>query len=672
MNPEDLNQEPELEQAQPLPQTEVKEEQAPQTPVTEDAPAATAEKEVAEELPKETPEAEAEPQAEEQTNEEPAAEEAVEEPTNEEAAEEPTNEEAAADDAPDYSNMGEEELLEQLKDVIEHKADDMRRNVEIIQGRLWKFINAAQQQAREAFAQTAEEGKEFVREASNTELRLKDLMQKYKAIREEERKKQEQERAENLRLKLEIIEKMKELAETEGDALGKLDTYKQLQQQWKQIGPVPIERQSELWTNFNHYQECFYDQVKMSHELRDYDFRKNLELKTQLIEAAGKLAENPDIIAAARQLQQLHDQWKQIGPVAREMREDIWNKFKEITATINRRHQAYFDELHKKEEENFHKKEQLCQRVELIDIEGIDSVQRWLELTEQVQTIQQEWKTIGFASRKLNDQIYDRFRAACNRFFEAKNAALNEQRKENAERVGMKRKLIAQVESLLGNDNWKLATERIIELQNQWKEIGSVGRQRNEELWRKFRAACDRFFEAKKAYFDQQRAQHKERIAEEQENLKIKEEIIAKIEALDPNDKENVKVLRALIAEYNAAGRVPYAKKDELYKRFRAAVDKQFDAMHLDAAQRRLDNFREDLDKLEERGENALAEERRKLVRIYENIKQEIMTAENNIGFFARSKAEALLKEANRKIESLQKELKVIEEKIQIIDKKMQ
>ncbi len=572
----------------------------------------------------------------------------------------------------DFNDMSEEQLIEQLRDVIEHKSDDMRRKVEALQGRLWKLINAAQEKARELFAQTAQEGQEFVREASQTEIQLRELLQKYKAIREEERKKLEEERAQNLERKLAIIEQMKQLAETEGDALSKLDIYKQLQQEWKQIGPVPAERQSELWTNFNHYQECFYDQVKMSHELRDYDFRKNLELKNELIEAARKLAENPDILSAARQLQQLHDQWKQIGPVAREIREDIWNQFKEITASINRRHQAYFDELHKKEEENFRLKEQLCQRVELIDIENIESVQRWLELTEEVQSIQQEWKTIGFASRKLNDQIYDRFRAACNRFFDAKNAALNEQRKENAEKVGMKRKLIAQVESLMSNDNWKLATERVLDLQRQWKEIGSVGRQRNEELWQRFRGACDKFFAAKKEYFDQQRSQHRERLAEEQENLKIKEEIIAKIEALDPADKENVKVLRALIAEYNAAGRVPYSKKDALYQSFRTAVDKQFDAMHLDASQRRIDSFREDLDKIEEKGENALEDEKRKLQRIYENIKQEIMTAENNIGFFARSKAENLLKEANRKIASLKNELRVIEEKINIIDSKLQ
>ncbi|MBQ9440753.1 MAG: DUF349 domain-containing protein [Paludibacteraceae bacterium] len=623
--------------------------------------------------PTPAPEAQTEPEPElnesdEQKVEEtaPAEEQTVETVEEVEPAKEQKTEE------PDFNSMDEEQLLEQLRDVIEHKSDDMRRYVEIIQGRLWKLINAAQEEAHRAFEAAAQEGEEFKREASATEIKLKELLQKYKSIREEERKKIEQERAENLAHKLQIIDKMKELSETEGDALSKLDTYKELQQEWKKIGPVPAERQNELWTSFNHYQERFYDQVKMSHELRDYDFRKNYELKQELIEAAKKLADNPDIISAARALQQLHDQWKQIGPVAREVREDIWNQFKEVTAIINRKHQAYFDELHKNEEENFRKKEQLCQRVELIDIENVTSVSQWLELTEQVQAIQQEWKTIGYASRKLNDQIFDRFRAACNRFFDAKNAALNEQRKENNERISMKKKLIAQVEGLLNNENWKLATERVIELQNQWKEIGSVGRQRNEELWQKFRAACDKFFEAKKQYFDEQRAHYRERHAEEADNLTIKEGIIERIDALDPAEKDGIKTLRSLIAEYNAAGRVPYNKKDDLYKRFREAVDKQFDAMHVDASQRRLDNYREDLDKIEERGENALADEKRKLTRIYENIKQEIKTAENNIGFFSRSKADQLLKEASRKIDSLQKELKVIEEKLRLIDDKLQ
>ena len=671
-----MNLEQAPEQVQPTPAAEAATEPASDTAAqpqqTEQAPDAPAD---AEPVKKNEAEPEVTAELSEQGNAKEKADvtpEGQPEPEPENAIPESEGIEKNKADEVDYNELGENELLEHLQDVIAHKADDMRRHVEIIQARLWKLINSAREDARKAFEESAQDGEEYKPEPSSTESKLKELLQKYKSIREEERKKIDQERAENLAKKLNIIDKMKELSETEGDALGKLDTYKELQQEWKKIGPVPAERQNELWTSFNHYQERFYDQVKMSHELRDYDFRKNLEIKEGLIESARSLADNPDIIAAARALQQLHDQWKQTGPVAREVREDIWNRFKEVTAVINRRHQAYFDELHKTEEENFRKKEQLCQRIELIDIENVESVSRWLELTEQVQAIQQEWKTIGFASRKLNDQIYDRFRAACNRFFDAKNAALNEQRKENSERVSMKKKLIAQVESLLDNENWKLATERVIELQSQWKEIGSVGRQRNEELWQKFRAACDKFFEAKKQYFDEQRAHSKERLEEEKANLKIKEEIIAKIASLDADDKESVQTLRALIAEYNAAGRVPYEQKDEIYKRFRKEVNRQFDAMHLDASQRRLDNYREDLNKIEERGGNALEDEKRKLTRIRENIKQEILTAENNIGFFARSKAESLLKEASRKIESLQKELKVIEEKLQLIEDKMQ
>ena len=427
---------------------------------------------------------------------------------------------------------------------------------------------------------------------------------------------------------------------------------------------MPADKANELWRNYQLYVEQFYDMLRLNSEAREYDFKKNLELKTALCEAAEKLADEEDIISAFHQLQKLHQEYREIGPVAKEQREEIWARFKAASSIINKRHQQHFEGVRAKEEDNLARKTVLCEKVEAIAAEENKGSGDWEKHTKQIIDIQAEWKTIGFAPQKMNVKIFERFRAACDDFFGRKAAyfkGLKDTFKENADK---KRALIEKAKALQDSTDWKSTGDKFIALQKEWKTIGMVPKKLGDQLWEEFLSACNAFFEARNAAGAGQRG-------EERENLEKKQGIIEQLKALAAEAGEGTAdKVQKLVEEYNAIGHVPYKEKDKLYKEFHAVLDKLYKDLNISIAKRRLNNFKQNLKQVAERGENALDNERTRLFRQYENLKQEIQTYENNLGFLNASskKGNTLIDEMNRKVEKLKDDMNLIREKIKAID----
>ncbi|MBQ6055094.1 MAG: DUF349 domain-containing protein, partial [Prevotella sp.] len=440
--------------------------------------------------------------------------------------------------------------------------------------------------------------------------------------------------------------------------------FKALQEQWREIKNVPADKANELWRNYQLYVEQFYDMLRLNSEAREYDFKKNLELKTALCEAAEKLADEEDVISAFHQLQKLHQEYREIGPVAKEQREEIWNRFKAASSVINKRHQQHFEGVRAKEEDNLARKTVLCEKVEAIAAEENKGSGDWEKHTKQIIDIQTEWKTIGFAPQKMNVKIFERFRAACDDFFGRKAAyfkGLKETFKENAEK---KRALIEKAKELQSSTEWKSTSDKFIALQKEWKTIGMVPKKLGDQLWEEFLAACNTFFEARNAAGAGARG-------EERENLEKKLDIIEQLKALATETGEEVaEKVQKLVDEYNAVGHVPYKEKDKLYKEYHAVLDKLYKDLNISVAKRKLNNFKQNLKSVAERGENALDNERTRLFRQYENLKSEIQTYENNLGFLNASskKGNSLIDEMNRKVQKLKDDMNLIREKIKAID----
>ncbi|MCH5310286.1 MAG: DUF349 domain-containing protein [Prevotella sp.] len=477
-------------------------------------------------------------------------------------------------------------------------------------------------------------------------------------------KEQEAEKQENLAKKLSIIEKIKNMLTSPEDANKSYQEFKTLQQQWREIKSVPAEKASELWRNYQLYVEQFYDLLKLNSEAREYDFKKNLELKTKLCEAAEKLAEEEDVVSAFHQLQKLHQEYREIGPVSKELREEIWNRFKTASTVINKRHQQHFEGMRAKEEENLARKTALCEKVEAIAAKENKGSGDWDKHTKEIIEVQAEWKTIGFAPQKMNVKIFERFRAACDDFFGRKAEYfknMKEAFKENAEK---KRALIEKAKALQDSTDWKSTGDKLIALQKEWKTIGMVPKKVGDQLWEEFLGACNKFFEARNAAGAGQRS-------EEYSNLGKKREIIEKLKALseEAGDKLQEKVQK-LVEEYNAIGHVPFKEKDNIYKEYHAVLDKLYKDLNISAASRALQNFKQSLKQVAERSENALDNERARLFRQYEAIKQEVQTYENNLGFLNASskKGNSLIDEMNRKVQKLKDEMNLVREKIKAID----
>lgn len=475
---------------------------------------------------------------------------------------------------------------------------------------------------------------------------------------------QEAEKQANLEKKLEIIEKIKAMATSPDEANKSYNEFKELQQQWKDIKNVPADRASELWRNYQLYVEQFYDLLKLNSEAREYDFKKNLETKTKLCEAAEKLADEEDVISAFHQLQELHQQYRETGPVAKELREQIWTRFKAASTVINKRHQQHFEDLRSKEEENLTLKTALCEKVEEISKQENKTASDWEKRSKEIIDIQNQWKTIGFAPQKMNVKIFERFRAACDDFFGRKSEFFKEMKQAYAANIEKKKALVEKAQALADSTDWKVTSDKLINLQKEWKTIGVVSKKIGDQLWHDFLNACNKFFEARNAANAGARN-------EERENLEKKRSIIEQIKALvaDAANATREKV-QALTDEYNKVGHVPYKEKDALYAAYHEALDAIYKELNISNKRRRLDDFKSNIRNMAKRGEDAIDNERGRLTRRFEQLKQEIQTYENNLGFLNASskKGNSLIDEMNRKVQKLRDDLELVRQKIKAID----
>lgn len=475
---------------------------------------------------------------------------------------------------------------------------------------------------------------------------------------------QEKEKQENLKKKLDIIEKIKAMVTSPEEANKSYQDFKKLQQEWKEIKLVPAEKANELWRNYQLYVEQYYDLLKLNSEAREYDFKKNLEIKTKICEAAEKLGTEEDVISAFHQLQKLHQEFRETGPVAKELREEVWARFKAATTIINKRHQQHFESLRAKEEDNLTKKTALCEKIEEIAKEEIKTAGEWEKKTKDIIAIQAEWKTIGFAPQKMNVKIFERFRAACDDFFSKKAEFFKNMKQQFAENADKKRALIEQAKALQDSTEWKSTSDKLIALQKEWKTIGMVPKKLGDKLWNEFLTACNHFFEARNSANAGTRN-------EERTNLEKKRGIIEQLKALAENAGDNIQdKVRELIDEYNAVGHVPFKEKDKLYKEYHDILDKLYKELNISTARRRLDKFKNNLKNVAEKGADALDNERARLMRRYEAIKQEVQTYENNLGFLNASskKGNSLIDEMNRKVQKLKDDMNLVREKIKAID----
>lgn len=577
------------------------------------------------------------------------------------------NSEPAAEQAEEQTRVVYEtkaDVLHRLQDIAHGEEVPQKDEVEYLKSSFYKLHVAEREAKLKAYLDAGGDPEQYQYTPDEQEEAFKAEMGIIKEKRAKVFKEQEAEKQENLTKKLAIIDRIKAMVTTPDEANKNYKEFKALQEQWREIKNVPADKANELWRNYQLYVEQFYDMLRLNSEAREYDFKKNLELKTALCEAAEKLADEEDVISAFHQLQKLHQEYREIGPVAKEQREEIWNRFKAASSVINKRHQQHFEGVRAKEEDNLARKTVLCEKVEAIAAEENKGSGDWEKHTKQIIDIQTEWKTIGFAPQKMNVKIFERFRAACDDFFGRKAAyfkGLKETFKENAEK---KRALIEKAKELQSSTEWKSTSDKFIALQKEWKTIGMVPKKLGDQLWEEFLAACNTFFEARNAAGAGARG-------EERENLEKKLGIIEQLKALATETGEEVaEKVQKLVDEYNAVGHVPYKEKDKLYKEYHAVLDKLYKDLNISVAKRKLNNFKQNLKSVAERGENALDNERTRLFRQYENLKSEIQTYENNLGFLNASskKGNSLIDEMNRKVQKLKDDMNLIREKIKAID----
>lgn len=627
---------------------------------------------VEEEVPAvEEPKEEAQPEEEAPVVEEevPAVEEEPESSDNSEVSEEPEQTEASEESEESQIPLmrTKEEVLARAQEIAEQNEGGSKQELELLKQLYYKYHRADMVAAMQAWVDKGGAAEDYQPEPDPTEEQFKATMQRIRQRRAEMQAEQEQQRTENLAKKQAVIDKIKQLATTPEEAGKSYDAFKELQAEWREIGPVPAENVSEIWKNYQLYVEQFYDMLKLNIQFREYDFRKNLEAKTLLCEQAEKLADEKDVVAAINRLQTLHQEWKEIGPVAKELREEIWNRFKEASTVIRKRHQEFFEARKAKEEENLTKKTELCEQVEAVSTEGLKTFADWDAKTKEIIDLQAIWKAIGFAPQKVNTQIFERFRAACDKFFGEKAAYFKSVKEELNQNLQKKRALVEQAEALKESTDWKQTGDALIELQKQWKSIGAVPRKVSDELWKRFVGACDHFFEAKSQATAGQRE-------EEKENLAKKKDIIERLRALAEEGAEaTAQKVHELQAEWANVGFVPIRDKDKVYKQYREVVDTLYKKLNLSQAERRLSSFRTTLKVSAEAGANTLARERDRLARAYEIMKGELQTYENNIGFLSASskKGSTLVQEIEKKVEKLKDELNLLKEKIKAVEAEM-
>jgi len=556
------------------------------------------------------------------------------------------------------------EILERVREIAHGDEAPQKDEVDYLKTAFYKLHIAEREAKLKAYIDGGGDPEQYQITPDEAEEAFKAEMGIIKEKRAKIFKEQEAEKQENLTKKLAIIDKIKTMITTPEEANKSYKEFQTLQQQWREIRNVPAEKANELWRNYQLYVEQFYDMLRLNSEARELDFKKNLEAKTRLCEIAEKLADEEDVISAFHQLQKLHQEYREIGPVAKEQREEIWNRFKAASTVINKRHQQHFEGIRAKEEDNLVRKTALCEQVEAIAAAENKGSGDWEKHTKQIIDLQTEWKTIGFAPQKMNVKIFERFRAACDDFFGRKAEyfrTLKDTFKENADK---KRALIEKAKALQDSTEWKSTGDKFIALQKEWKTIGMVPKKLGDQLWEEFLGACNKFFEARKAAGA---GQH----SEEYGNLSKKREVIEKLKAVAEEAGENIQEkVQQLVEEYNAIGHVPFKEKDKVYEEYHAVLDKLYKDLNISVAKRRLSNFKQNLKQVAERGENALDNERARLFRQYEQLKQEVQTYENNLGFLNASskKGNSLIDEMNRKVQKLKDDMNLVREKIKAID----
>lgn len=567
-----------------------------------------------------------------------------------------------ADLADSISDKTKGELLEMLAQIIaERPVQDIRREVEAIKIAFYKRHRAEVDALRKAFAAEHGEDAEFSMEPDVYESRLKDLLRTYRTKRDEFAAVAEKAKEENYKIKLEIIEELKNLVKNEETLNNTFAKFRELQARWKETGPVPQQYVKDLWETYNLHVENFYDFVKINKELRDLDWKKNLELKTALCEQAERLAEEPSVVEAFRKLQKLHDDWREIGPVASEYKEALWERFKEASSKINRSHQEFFERLKAEQSNNLERKTALCEQVEALAADSLSSHKAWNRASEKLLEIQKEWKTIGFAPKKDNTKVYERFRAACDAFFARKREFYSEVKDDMEKNLRLKEEICEAAEKLQDSEEWKAATDELLALQARWKEIGAVSRRHSDAIWKRFRAACDKFFERKSAHFASVENEYAE-------NLRKKSELIEQMLVADIKEGGH-DMIKEFQRRWSEIGYVPIKHKDELQKRYKEAVDKLFGALRGSDREQSMSRFKEKVSSLRSAGDKRLRTERDKLYNRVRQLEQEIALLENNIGFFSKSKgAEALIADVQEKIARAKRDMADAIAKVKMID----
>lgn len=636
------------------------EELKPETEIKEDAEATV-----------ETVESEVQPSVED--SEEPEIDYNIDiiEEEEEETEEEDVDENNVEDDF-SVEVLSIEEIVQKLRDLL-NSENPQRRDVDEVKNQFYRSLRNETEKQKAAFLESGGESIDFVVKESEFYSEGKELIQKIKDKRAEILAREEAEKEKNVAKKLAIIEQVKLLSESQSheDFNKTYQEFRALQQKWSDIKLVPQAKINELWKEYQRYVEKFYDLVRINNEFREYDFRKNLELKTELCVAAEKLDSEEDIVSAFYQLQNLHQEWRDIGPVSRKDREEIWNRFKAASTQINKKYQAHFESLKGKEEDNLEAKKALCETLEAIDYSKLNSIRDWNKKVKDVLDIQKQWREIGYVPKKWNTKIYERYRAACDFFFRNKNEFYKSMHGEMEENLKKRMELIEQAEALKDSTDWRNTTREMIEIQKKWKAIGIVPRKHVDSTWKRFIGACDYFFEQKKLH-------SLSRHEEEAKNLTLKEEITSKINNLDQSlsAEDALPVLRELMDDWYAVGHVPFKLKDKVYKEFYDATEAQFDRLNIDKTDRKLDTFKSSISDIakSDNPKGQLLRERDRLMRQFERMKGELQTYENNIGFLSVSskKGNSLIDNMNHKVKKIKGELELLVKKIETIDEELQ
>lgn len=600
------------------------------------------------------------------TNQEQSAEsqKQEDEPQTAEASEANQNGDSSMEQPVHKVYASKQEVLERVKEIARNEDKPDKDEVEHLKSSFYRFHIAEREKRQKDYLEAGGDPEKYQILPDDDEETFKAEMQIIKEKRAKAFQEQEAEKQVNLQRKLDIIEKIKAMATSPEEANKNYNEFKELQKEFKEIKSVPPEKANEVWRNYQLYVEQFYDLLNLNREAREYDFKKNLEAKTKLCEEAEALDKVPDVVSAFHQLQELHAQYREIGPVAKDLREQIWARFKAASTVINKKHQQHFEELRAKEEENLAKKTELCEKVEALAKEENKGIGDWEKHSKAIIALQQEWKTIGFAPQKMNVKIFERFRAACDDFFSRKSEFFKQLKQQFAVNAEKKRELIKKAQELTDSTDWKTTGDEFVALQKEWKTVGAVPKKLGDQLWNEFLTACNHFFDARNAA-------HAGTRTEEKANLQKKRDIIAQLKELAEQSVENAQdKVQELVDAYNAVGHVPFKEKDKIFKEYHDVLDKIYSDLHVSVARRRLDNFKQNLRNVAKRGGDAVDNERGRLARRYEQLKQEIATYENNLGFLniSSKKGNSLVDEMNRKVQRLKDDAELVRQKIRAID----